>query len=294
MTFRLAALALLLALPAGAAPLGPPQGEWREQVHAIPVPGGPTLQARSCRPPGDGPVPLALVTHDDPVVTSFGARRSSATSSVEIFCWSNEARFFLDRGMAVLAVMRRGFWPSTGRRYGPGDGCPADGMAALARAEAADLAVALAYGRALPGVAAQGTVLSGVGTGAWAVLGLPGTPGQSGIAAAIVAAPTAPRAAAPPGLDCDDRPLVAAARRLAAYVSVPVLWLQVEGERRGAGQGPDAAAAWAASAAAPLRFEALPAPDPRGVPTPYQLINRVDDRPVPAGAAAARFLDALR
>ncbi|MBR0661749.1 hypothetical protein [Neoroseomonas oryzicola] len=289
-----AAIALLLALPAAAAPLDAPQGEWREQSHAIPLPGGEVLRARACRPPGEEARPLALLTHDDPAVTPATRRSSSSIASVEIFCWSNEARFFLDRGMAVIAVVRRGFAPSGGRRNALGPGCPEDGAAGLARAEAADLAVALAYGRSLPGVAPAGTVLAGVGSGGWALLGLLGLPEATGIAAAIVAAPFAPRSAAMPDAGCAPEPLAAAAGRLAAGAAAPVLWLQVEGERRGGGQGRAAATAWAAAARAPLRFEALPPPDPRGVPTAYQLINRLDDRPVPAGAAAARFLDGLR
>ena len=196
--------------------------------------------------------------------------------------------------MAVLAVVRRGYAPSGGRRHALGPGCPEDGAAAMARAEAADLAVSLAYGRSLPGVAPEGTVLAGVGSGGWAVLGLLGLPEAAGVTAAIVAAPFAPRSTVMPDAGCAPQPLAAAAGRLATGAVAPVLWLQVEGERRGSGQGRAAATAWAAAAGAPLRFEALPQPDPRGVPTPYQLINRIDDRPVPAGAAATRFLDGLR
>lgn len=291
---RAAALALLLPAAALAQPLGPPEGEWREQLHAIAAPDGVVLQARLCRPPGRDDAPLALLLHREEQRGPLGGRRAPpAPGSVALQCWSNEAQFFLARGHAVLAPLRRGHAPSGGRQPS-GPGCAEQRAAEEGRAEAADMEAVLAYAAGLEGVAPTGAVVFGEGRGGWVALTLLAK-APPGVVAGVVAGPVWGGASAGnPATACDPAALRGAAAGLGAATRLPTLWLTAATDRA---LPPALAAplfaAYAGAGTPAQRVELAGAPQ-GAVPGEYQLLDRLEGRPLPAGTAATRLLDAIR
>ena len=117
------------------------------------------LEATFYPPVGPDPAPLAIFTHGSDV----------GRNQLRSWSFSTEAHWFRERGFAVLAVMRRGRGRSEGingeenfaRAH---DGSVTDFSAGIAEA-VADLELAIAYGRKLPGVRRGPVLLAGQSRG---------------------------------------------------------------------------------------------------------------------------------
>ncbi len=100
-------------------PAGPPEGVWRAQTIWIPMTdaaGAPhLLYARLCRPQGEAPARVIVFAHGTPALADARVRVAPPSCDGEAFRW------FLDRGYAVLASVRRGFG-ATGGAYFRGYG----------------------------------------------------------------------------------------------------------------------------------------------------------------------------
>ncbi|MCP3385270.1 alpha/beta hydrolase [Bradyrhizobium sp. CCGUVB4N] len=118
-----------------------------------------TLEGTFYPPTGPGPAPLAIFTHGSDV----------GRNQLRSWSFSTEAHWLRDNGFAVLALMRRGRGSSEGingeETFGRDhDGSLIDVSAGVAEA-VEDLASAIAYGRALPGVKPGKVLLAGQSRG---------------------------------------------------------------------------------------------------------------------------------
>src|SRR5215467_606497 len=110
---KLMAVAALLAFAAPASaqgapgPIDQPSGQWREQTYWVPMlepSGGQRLLfARLCRPPGEIPARVVVFAHGTPADASARVRVAPPSCDSETFRW------FLTRGYAVFASVRRGY-----------------------------------------------------------------------------------------------------------------------------------------------------------------------------------------
>lgn len=231
------ALALVLLLagcaarPAITSPALPPPAEtlisipMRDEQGAV-----QHLAARLCRPPGPWPAPLVVINHGAP------AAREDAPLMVPTSCGSAPARWFESRGYAVLFALRRGFGGSTGEIASSGS-CENPDYAVAGLTEARDIAALVTYGRSLPGIARDGTVVMGQSTGGWAVIAYDTLP-HPPLAGMIVMA--GGRGARPGGSNCRPNRLVQAAGTFGAASRTPMLWVYA---RSDASFGPQTAIA---------------------------------------------------
>jgi len=221
---RAALAAALLLLPAAAAaqpgPVDPPDGRWRAQVHRVPfdAPDGVLLVTRVCRPPGDAPAPLAVISHGSPV--DAAARPRMAVPGC-----GGAAQWFVRRGYVVALPLRRGYGETGGAWAETYGRCDAADFAAGGRAAAEDLAAVVRYMRALPYVARGGLVMVGQSAGGWASLAYAGRY-PDGLAAVVnFAGGRGGRRDNQPNVNCSPDRLVAAAGTLGATARVPSLWI---------------------------------------------------------------------
>jgi len=108
--FTLATVARGQPVPAPTAP----QGELNEQVYQVPVSesvmrGGARalILVTVYRPPGNGPFPLVVISHDSPRTVEERRRMGRAA-------FEDQARAFVGRGFAVAVPTRRGYGRSGG------------------------------------------------------------------------------------------------------------------------------------------------------------------------------------
>lgn len=151
-------------------PEGQPWGEWREQLHWLPVAkahGGVRLiQARLCRPKSEGLASLAVINHGSP---ADAAQRPGMRPPP---CEAEAVRWFLARGHAVLLPLRRGYGASGGEWAEAYGRCASPDYASAGRESARDIAAAVDYGVGLPGIRAHGVVVLGQSAGGWGTVAL--------------------------------------------------------------------------------------------------------------------------
>lgn len=183
-------------------------------------PGGAprTLEATLYRPAGDGPHPVLLFNHG-----STGRGSIAATVTLRP---SRQAPFFVERGFAVLAPMRRGRGASDGEALESEGACSSTNLGSGFARAIEDVDAAMAYVRAQPWADSARVVVAGQSRG--------------GILSVAYAAerPAAARAVINfaggwTGDGCDrygegfNAPTFAAAGQ---RVRVPMLWLYAEGD----------------------------------------------------------------
>ena len=143
-----------------------------ESVQMIPKKGLFTIELETTlyKPDGEGPFPLAIINHGkaygDP---HFQARYRPATA----------ARYFLQRGYAVVVPMRQGFAKSGGSYIGSGCNIESNGLV-----QAEDVKVALDYAVAQPWADKNNIVVIGQSHGGWTTLAF-GTQNYPGVKALI-------------------------------------------------------------------------------------------------------------
>lgn len=131
-----------------------------EQVIQIPKPGLFTLQLETTiyKPPGVGPFPLAVINHGKSLGnTRFQGRYRPALA----------ARFFLQRGYAVVVPMRQGFSKSEGNYIDPGCNVESNG-----RVQAEDVKAVLDHVTSQPWVNKDQILVLGQSHGGWTTLAL--------------------------------------------------------------------------------------------------------------------------
>jgi dienelactone hydrolase len=161
-------LAGCAAAQPAAGPEGQPAGEWRDQIHWIPMRDGAgatrLLYTRICRPKTEVPARLVVISHGTPPVAAERLTTRPAP------CDSEAIRWFLERGFVVAQAMRRGYG-QTGGAYDEGNGsCSAAEYAASGRETARDIAAVVDYAAALPFARRDGVVLVGQSAGGWGTI----------------------------------------------------------------------------------------------------------------------------
>ncbi len=223
----LAGCAVPVARPAGPGPVGAAEGRWRQQAHWIPMTdpdGTPRLiYARICRPPADGPAPVAVLNH------GTGPTRAILEP---MRCDDEGPRWFLDHGYIAVMPIRRGYGATGGvdsafRAAGPnGIRTCNDLEPALVASEAArDIEAAVAYATALPGARPDGAVVLGASTGGYTAIAFNSRPNPKVRAVVNVSGGIGGRIGGAIGQVCHADRMVRDAGRLGASAQRPMLWM---------------------------------------------------------------------
>ena len=222
------ALALMFGFAAQAAaqnvagPVGAPEGPWRAQTYWIPMNdnGVPRLlYARLCRPPGETPARVVIFAHGTPADI---ARRISVGPPS---CDSEAFRWFLQRGYAVLASVRRGFG-ATGGPYAEDQGsCERADYNKPGLESARDVAATVDYAATLPILRQQGMVVIGLSTGGFATIAYDSTPHPRVTALVNFSGGRGGHHNQQPNNNCSPDALAVATGRFGATASTPMLWI---------------------------------------------------------------------
>jgi dienelactone hydrolase len=220
------ALAVGLAGPAAAqnapGPVGAPEGQWRAQTYWIPMNdnGVPRLlYARLCRPLGEAPARVVVFAHGTPA--DITRRHTVGPPS----CDGEAFRWFLQRGYAVLASVRRGFG-ATGGPYAEDQGaCERADFIRPGLESARDIAATVDYAATLPFLRPSGMVLIGLSTGGFATIAYDSIPHPRVTAFVNFSGGRGGHRDQQPNNNCNPEGLSVAAGRFAATASTPMLWI---------------------------------------------------------------------
>ena len=210
------AIALAAMRPAAA------QDYVREELRIPMAAAGPRgLEALLIRPAGNGPYPLALISHGAP---RDGATRATMSAS-RLY---RQAVEFARRGFAALIVMRRGYAISGGEYAENSGPCANRDYLRTAGTSAADLRAAVAAMKKRSDVATDGFIAIGVSAGGFASVALAADP-PPGLAAVISFA--GGRGSRADDDVCDEGALVRAFAALGKTSRVPELWVYAQNDK---------------------------------------------------------------
>lgn len=203
------------------------------------------------RPPGDGPFPLAVISHGRSIETRAEYPRQRLESA---------ARFFVRKGFAVAVPLRLGYG-ETAALGDPEDsmGCTAPRYDAALAAAAEQVAVVVKHLQQQPDIDARRLVLIGQSVGgattvAAASMALPGL-----VAAINFAGGHGGDPKTHPGEACASAKMTYLMSRYGSTAKVPMLWIYTENDQYFA---PSNSRAWAQAyreAGAQLDYRLLPA-----------------------------------
>ncbi|WP_426957683.1 dienelactone hydrolase family protein [Muricoccus radiodurans] len=181
-----------------------------------------TIRARLCRPASADAARLVVINHGSP-----GGNPAIRARYSLLACDSEPARWFLDRGHAVLAPLRRGYGPEGGAWEEAYGRCEDPDYVRAARETARDIAAAIAVARGQPGIAPGGVAVIGQSAGGWGALAIAADPPPGVTAVVNVAGGRGGQKGDVPNENCRPDRLVADAGRLArgAAEPLPMLWL---------------------------------------------------------------------
>jgi dienelactone hydrolase len=211
--------------PRKAGPIWDPAGPWREQAHWVPVEGTDRfIYMRLCRPRSEAPAHLVVISHGSPPVAA------SRDRYMALRCEAPAATWFLERGYAVAAPLRRGYGV-TGGAFAEGNGrCGEPDFLRAAMETARDILSAVDYARALPGLRADEVVLAGQSAGGWGSLGAAARNPRSVSAVVNMAGGRGGWAGNVPNSNCRPDLLVRAAGMLGRTARIPSLWVYTDND----------------------------------------------------------------
>lgn len=212
-----------LQLQRVAGPEGPPSGRYREQIHWLPV-GDRLIQARLCRPEGEGPAPLTVINHGSP------ARADQRPGMRPGDCANEAVAWFLARGHAVLLPLRRGYGASGGSWDESFGACNAADFARAGRETARDIAAAIDYAAGLPGIRADRVLVVGQSAGGWGAMALAAQNPPRVAALVNMAGGRGGWAQGAPNSNCRPDRLVSGAAEYGATARLPMLWIYTEND----------------------------------------------------------------
>jgi dienelactone hydrolase len=224
--------------------------DWRYVTIPFAQPNGPTLQlAALAIVPSGGRFPLVVISHGAP-------RNAADRASMAPGSYQAVARWFLDRGFAVVVPMRRGYGTSEGRYAEESGSCQNPNYVRSGLASAQDIEAVLTFMRGQSFVDPQRIVLVGISAGAWASLAAISR-NPPGVVAAVAFAPG--RGSYAPDEVCTSSALVTAAQTFGSTAHIPLLWIASENDHY---FGPKLARsmfdAFHAAASSPAEFIAAP------------------------------------
>lgn len=211
--------------PRSAGPIGDQAGPWREQAHWVPVEGTHLfVYMRLCRPRSEEPARLVVISHGSPPVAA------SRDRYMALRCEAPAATWFLERGYAVAAPLRRGYGV-TGGSFAEGNGpCREPDFLRAARETARDILSAVEYARALPGLRPGDVVLAGQSAGGWGSLGAAARNPQAVSAVINMAGGRGGWADNVPNSNCRPDLLARAAGSLGETARIPSLWVYTDND----------------------------------------------------------------
>jgi dienelactone hydrolase len=224
-------LALALAiLAAGAAlaqvtpgPAGVPTGPWRDQIHWVPMTdasGAPhLLYSRVCRPQGEAPARRVIYAHGTPADPAARIRVGPPACDSEAFRW------FLDRGYAVIASVRRGYGATGGVEVELSGSCDMPNYVRSGLEAARDVAATVDYAATLPFARPQGMVLVGLSTGGWTTIAYNSTPHPRVTALIKMSGGRGGHRNQQPNSNCAPDLLAVGASEFGARATTPMLWI---------------------------------------------------------------------
>jgi dienelactone hydrolase len=211
------AVVLLLALAALRAPAAPAVAvDTTGEIVGIATAGGATLKTRVVRPQGQGPFPLAVISHGSPA-------SAAGRPSMEVPTFAPASEWLLRRGYMVALPLRRGYGETGGawaENYGS---CASPDYHRAGLTSADDIEAAIAFFRVRLEVDRERVLLIGWSAGGWGSIAL-ASRNPRGVVAVLNFA--GGRGGGQPKVgNCAPERLVAAAARYGATARVPSLWL---------------------------------------------------------------------
>ena len=199
------------------------QGAARDQIRWIPMTdaAGRTrrLQARVCRPAGDGPARLVVINHGT-------ASRNSNLSSMQLGrCEGEAAKWFLDRGYVVVFALRRGYGATGGAWAEDIGDCANPDYVGAGIETARDIDAVVDYATALPFVRPDGAVVVGHSAGGWGTIAYAGLPHPKVAALVVMAGGRGGHHNFQANNNCRPDRLAEAAGHFGATAATPMLWI---------------------------------------------------------------------
>jgi dienelactone hydrolase len=197
--------------------------DYTREALRIPMPAaGPRgLEALLVRPAGNGPFPLALLSHGAP-------RQGSDRAGMSANGLYRQGVEFARRGFAALIVMRRGYGTSGGSYAENSGPCANRNYLRTARESATDLRAAVAAMKNRTDITTNGFIAVGVSAGGFASVALSADP-PPGLAAAINFA--GGRGSRADDDVCDEDSLVRAFTTLGKTSRIPMLWVYAQNDK---------------------------------------------------------------
>ena len=216
---RLAPVALLLLLAAiawraAAAPAVTVENAATEVV-GIATRSGATLMTRVFQPPGQGPFPLAVISHGSPA-------SASQRPTMEVPTFGPASNWLLQQGYMVALPLRRGYGETGGAWAESYGSCSNPDYYRAGLTSAEDIADAIAFFRVRLEVDRDRVLVIGWSAGGWGSIAL-ASENPKGVFAVLNFA--GGRGGGQPSGNCTPKRLVAAAGRYGATARVPSLWL---------------------------------------------------------------------
>ncbi|MBG06234.1 MAG: dienelactone hydrolase [Rhodospirillaceae bacterium] len=178
------------------------------------------LEAQILTPPGEGPRPLAIVTHGSP-------RRASSRSKMTTHQYFHRAMEFARRGYVTAIVMRRGYGRSEGRWYEEYGECDFPYYDKAAFTTASDIIAAIAELKKRPGIDANRILVVGQSAGGIGAVAV-AAKNPPGVVAAINFA--GGRGSRSHGEVCSEGELVDAFETFGETARMPTLWVYAEND----------------------------------------------------------------
>jgi dienelactone hydrolase len=222
MPFRLT-IAITLLLTACAAPPVTVAANSADGMVSIPVRTASgsivDIQARFCKPTGDTTGRLVVINHGTPPNATDRATLRIARCSSEAVAW------FLGRGDAVLLPIRRGYGVTGGAYVEGYNRCDEANYVRQGLEAARDVAAAIDWGTAQPGVRPDGVIVVGQSTGGWTTMALDSQPHPKVAAFINMAGGRGGHDSNTPNRNCHPEWLAQAAGVYGATASTPMLWV---------------------------------------------------------------------
>ncbi len=177
------------------------------------------LYARICRPRGDAPARLVAIDHGKP------ADAALVPSVKPMACDAEAAQWFLQRGFAVVAAVRRGYGMTGGPMLETTGSCSAADLIRSAMAGARDVDFVVRYALSLPFIDKLPAIVVGHSVGGWVSLGYNSVPHPLVGAMVSMAGGHGGHIHGVPNLNCRPDQLALAAGQLGATAGTPMLWI---------------------------------------------------------------------
>jgi len=205
-------------------PQGAEEGAMRRQLWLIPLPGERLLMHTTVlRPPGSGPFPLAVINH--------GSSQSSySRAQFKPSLYEHVARWFLDRGYAVVLPIRPGHGETGGPYFEDQGRCESPEYEKSGAATADSIQAAIDYLTAQPFVQKADVVVVGQSAGGWGALALASRNPAAVRAVINFSGGRGGRADDRPNTNCSPERLVAAAGTFGRAARIRTLWLYSEND----------------------------------------------------------------